>query len=168
MMLSKAELRRLYHKEGLTQEEIGNREGVTKTTISQWMKEQGVDARSNSQAQIKASGPPSLCHDDNGYEVFNSDKTSILHHRLLGVAMFGYDAVVGNHIHHSNELEWDTRPANINLFTPEEHASHHHKQTDFTDDLLMMELYHNGSKTQSDLGDLFGINQSEVSRRVSA
>lgn len=163
----KSELQRLYHEKGLTQEEIGERFDVTKQSVYQWMKKYDIETRSQKQAASMSHGHPSLRHDDNGYEKFNGGGSHVLHHRLLGVAMFGHDAVVGNHIHHINELKWDTRPGNIELVDPSNRASLHHKETCFTDDLLMMELYHNKNMTQSKIAELFGINQSEVSRRVA-
>jgi transcriptional regulator with XRE-family HTH domain len=167
MEIKESQLRRLYHEKELTQSEIAKRYGVSKDTISRRMSDYDIETRSRREVALRQFGVPSLRHDDNGYEKFNGERTHVLHHRLLAVADYGYDAVVEHHVHHINEIEWDNRPTNIELMKVGEHASHHHRQTSFTDDLLMMELYHNSGKTQSKIGEMFGINQSEVSRRVT-
>jgi len=46
-------------------------------------------------------------------------------HRLLAVATYGYDEVVGKEVHHKNEIKWDNRPENIVPVTSEEHRRMH-------------------------------------------
>lgn len=166
-MIDEEKLRELYHEDSLTQAEIAEKVGVHRSTISSWMIEAEIETRSPKEAANHHHGAPSLRHDDNGYEKFNGEETHFLHHRLLAVAEFGREAVVGKEVHHSTEIEWDNRPDNLELMETGEHISHHLKKTNFTDDLLMMELYHNNGKTQSEIGKLFGIGARAVSRRVS-
>ena len=45
-------LYRLYHGEGLTQKEIGNRLGCTSETISQWMQKHGIPSRQVLKSEI--------------------------------------------------------------------------------------------------------------------
>ena len=53
---------------------------------------------------------------------------SVRIHRLVAVAEYGYDAVVGKHIHHKNGIRWDNRPENLQPLTNSEHISLHHQQ----------------------------------------
>lgn len=67
--------------------------------------------------------------DDRGYERWDvndlGERYTVTVHRLLAVAEFGLDAVVGKDVHHINELSWDNRPENIELIDHAEHASMH-------------------------------------------
>lgn len=38
-------LRELYHQEGLTQRQVGERLGIDSSTVARWMRERGIRAR---------------------------------------------------------------------------------------------------------------------------
>lgn len=38
-------LRELYHEEGLTQRQVGDRLGIDSSTVARWMRERGIRAR---------------------------------------------------------------------------------------------------------------------------
>lgn len=73
--------------------------------------------------------PVSFYTDRDGYEQWatvacgEQKITSV--HRLLAVAEYGFDAVVGQDVHHENEVPWDNRPENISLMDPGDHIRHH-------------------------------------------
>lgn len=61
-----------------------------------------------------------------GYEEWRSGAIDrVLVHRLLAVAEWGFDAVVGKHVHHKNHIRWDNRPENIEPLDPSEHIRKH-------------------------------------------
>lgn len=125
----KETLQRLHHEERLTQEEMGERLGCTRRTISEWFSRHGIEAR---------MGPPRIervhySTRKEGYEIWQDkcppsrDDTCLIH-RLAAVAWFGFDAVRDHHVHHENRIPWDNREENLELFTPSEHARHHQQQ----------------------------------------
>lgn len=119
------ELKRLYWDEGLSQQAIGDKAGVSKTTIQRWMKKHNIDSRT---APKERNG----CHileNTRGYEEFkvydiDTDKRVKIH-RLAAVAWFGLDAVVGKDVHHKNECKIDNRESNLEPVTRAEHNRIH-------------------------------------------
>jgi hypothetical protein len=72
--------------------------------------------------------PPKLSITRNGgryYEDWrvkeDGKSKQVFHHRLLAVAMVGFDNVAGNEIHHENGIPWDNRPSNLTVVTSHEH-----------------------------------------------
>jgi len=73
-------------------------------------------------------------HKRDGYEAWShvaGDKHSVFVHRLLAVAEYGFDAVVGKEVHHKNSIRWDNRPGNIELLSKAEHTKRHHERGDY-------------------------------------
>lgn len=126
----KETLQRLHHEERLTQEEIGDRLGCTRRTVSEWFSRHGIEAR---------MGPPRIerVHYSTrveGYEIWQdkcppSRDDTCLVHRLAAVAWFGFDAIRDRHVHHKNGHRWDNRESNLELLTPSEHHKLHHEQS---------------------------------------
>jgi hypothetical protein len=58
-------------------------------------------------------------------------------HRLLAVAEYGFEAVLGKEVHHENGVPWDNRPDNISLVDPAEHRQIHNGPRISDQDLLM-------------------------------
>lgn len=78
------------------------------------------------------------CHQQNGSVPFTAagrynywqhtyerEYRSVAVHRLVAVAEYGFDEVVGKDVHHKNRIPWDNRPENIELLTKEEHGRLH-------------------------------------------
>jgi hypothetical protein len=136
-------LRRLYHGEGLTQAEIGERFGVTHRTIGNWMMQHGIPRRPDAtkrdwSGHRSPRWVPYAGYKTNaaGYEVWRSrtdGRATVLVHRLAAVAWFGYDAVAGNDVHHRNDVPWDNREVNLRPMDPSEHRSHHAKSRERDD-----------------------------------
>lgn len=70
---------------------------------------------------------------ESGHEVIRdtTDYTkSMPHHRLIAVAEYGIDEVVGKHIHHENGIPWDNRPENLTPMAAPDHLSEHWHPTE--------------------------------------
>lgn len=68
--------------------------------------------------------------DSEGYETWRDKyqykESRVKVHRLVAVAEYGINEVKDRVVHHRNEVPWDNRPGNLQLMTPEDHATHHH------------------------------------------
>lgn len=119
-------LRELYHEKGMSTHELADELGVSQTTICRWM-----DKHEIPRDIPVPERPPHYCEDAKGYMVWRHKQNGIHHkvkvHRLLAVAEFGYDAVVGNDVHHKNHHKIDNRPDNIELINRSKHRSNHAK-----------------------------------------
>jgi len=64
-----------------------------------------------------------------GYEMidrqYDGERVAIPHHRLVAIAWYGFEAVVGKDIHHKNEIKWDNREDNLEPLTKKDHAKLH-------------------------------------------
>lgn len=106
---------------------MSERFGVSPSTVCRNMKRCGVDRRTSDNEKH-----PRVKTNQDGYEwiqtkVGDSIRTVQLH-RLLAVAEYGFDAVVGKDIHHSNGITWDNRPSNIEPIGHGKHAELHNKE----------------------------------------
>lgn len=122
------ELERLYFDEGLDQETIGERYGVTQSAVSHAFKRHGLTGRHESEThrvEWASFGMTSA-----GYEKWSAhyrgDSEGVYVHRLLAVAEFGFDAVADSVVHHRNHIPWDNRPDNIALFDSQSEHSRYH------------------------------------------
>lgn len=122
------ELKRLYHDEGLSQPEIAEKLGCYDTTVSKWFRKHGIetdDREYTRRMEARRVNRASFGLDTGGYEAWKAGRDSYRVHRLLAVAEYGVDAVVGKDVHHKNHIPWDNRPENIELLTPAEHGDIH-------------------------------------------
>lgn len=166
------DLREAYWDRGMTLEEIVEEsEAGGATTLRYHMDKNGIDRRDRSEMQRNIHAGLSL--DGSGYMTWYSvdpDKQrSMKVHRLLAVAMYGTDAVVGKHAHHENGIPWDNRPDNIELKRPSEHHSHHstgesHSQAKLSkqDVEEIDRLLKEGELTQIEISDRFGVSASLI------
>jgi len=96
---------------------------VSKKTILNWMRKHDIDRRP---ARRRPWATYTMV---NGYMRWTTkvgDSTeSVDVARLLAVAEYGYDAVVGKDVHHKNGIRWLNYPDNIELKTPSEHRRDH-------------------------------------------
>lgn len=89
-------------------------------------------------------------------------------HRLLAVAEYGFDAVCDNVVHHINGLPYDNRHSNIAVMTQSDHVTQHNQKLSSLDRIRIAELYRDGEITQGDLGEMFGVDNSTISRVKSS
>lgn len=125
-------LRKLYVDEKLTTNDISILFDCSNNTVCHWLEETGIGTRNQSDSMKYALGHhprevPLSMH-SKGYMRWNysdqeGNKASVFVHRLLAVAEYGFEAVVGNDVHHKNGIQWDNRPSNIELLDHAEHSS---------------------------------------------
>lgn len=118
-------LREAYLERGLTQQEIADRFGCCQHHVSVVLRENDIPTRSSEDYIERGMYLKTW---SKGYERIYSGKDRIYHHRLLAVAMYGIDQVVGKDVHHRNSIPWDNRPENIEIIDVGEHMSKHAKQ----------------------------------------
>ncbi len=125
-------LRELYHGEGLSMQEVGERLGCTAPTVQNWLERHGIEKRAPAHERDWSGNDsprwvPYARYEmsTNGYMHWRSradDRATVSVHRLACVAWYGWDAVAGNtECHHENDVPWDNRQANL---TPMEQAAH--------------------------------------------
>jgi transposase len=136
-------IRWLYHGKGLTLKEVGKRLGIHANTVRRRMQEYDISRRSpidnrdyNGRRNPKWVPYTYYYTRRDGYErwISGADGRQVRVHRLAAVAWFGYDAVVGNHVHHVNDIPWDNREANLQPIDPSEHQSLHTEEKERDDD----------------------------------
>lgn len=120
-------LRELYWDEGLCPEEMAPILGCTERTIWTWIGKHDMETRRPGQRQ---SPWVTYGTDKEGYEWWQNTcgpdrKTHVYVHTLVAIAEHGFEAVVGNHVHHKNRVPWDNRPENLEVLTASEHMKHH-------------------------------------------
>lgn len=125
-------LRELYVEQEKTIYEVADEIDSNPVTVQKWLKRHGIGTRTIEESQRLRYGtdaPVSLKLHRDGYQTayFNRDYTyyEVRIHRLAAVAWFGYDAVVGNDIHHKNGIPWDNREGNLQPLSPSEHKALH-------------------------------------------
>lgn len=116
-------LREQYVERGLTQQEIADKAGCGQHTISRWLRRHNIDTRDVSDYPE----PPKPQWHPKGYIEFRDQSSGsderFYHHRLIAVAEYGFDEVVGMDVHHKNGIGWANWSGNIELVEPGEHYS---------------------------------------------
>src|SRR6056297_1741884 len=109
-----ATLRELYHERGLSLRRIADELDCHYTTVHQYMDEHDIDRRDASYDPEKNGYAPLTTHTE-GYELWVDASKTVLVHRLVAVAMAGFDAVDGSVVHHENGVQWDNRQSNLTV-----------------------------------------------------
>ncbi|RLM42300.1 HNH endonuclease [Haloarcula sp. Atlit-47R] len=110
-------------------EEIGERLGCSARTVCRWLKKHGIESRDQHQAHsIRHDAVPFRTH-TTSYERwlhrYRGERESVRVHRLVAVAEYGFDQVVGKDVHHKNSIPWDNRPENLEPVSHAEHSQIH-------------------------------------------
>jgi len=131
----KTQLQELYIEKELSTIEIAERLGCTSKTISTWLKKHNIKAREKTHNLPNGAGDGrehpnwneymTYRTRKNGYEVWNDHKNTIGVHRLAAIAWYGFESVMGNEVHHKNEIPWDNRCENLQLLSESEHSKIH-------------------------------------------
>ena len=131
---SEAWLREQYLVNGKSAPTIADEAGVSTNAIYDWMDRHGLDRDATRYGHKSRVNYATYYIDGQGYPRWQSKrrkkdgqrKTDNFHvHRLLAIAEFGVDAVVGMDVHHKNGVRWDNRPGNIELVAHDEHRAEH-------------------------------------------
>jgi len=136
-----------YWEQGYDTQEIAEMCDVVKETIRRWLHKHDLGTRDRSewtkhqwekdperaekQAEVmsekRRSIHASFFTRRRGYSYagcgVSDDQVAM--HRLLAVAEYGLDEVIGKDVHHKNGVPWDNRPENIELLTRSEHQTLH-------------------------------------------
>jgi len=118
----------MYHEKKMSQPEIAEYFECDTTTISYWMDKYDIetDDRQYKRAhEASRKNKANYMSNDMGYYYWQDGNEYVSVHRLLAIAVYGIDAVKGNHIHHKNKIPWDNRPDNIEPMDVREHHQHH-------------------------------------------
>lgn len=123
-------LRHWYVRKDLSQAEVAEMCGVAQRTICKWLNRNGIRPTDNRGKGDSSHLPAKFRTDrergrNNAYEFWLHKGNWVRVHRLLAVAEYGYDAVVGKDVHHKNGIGWDNRPSNIEVLDHSEHSSGH-------------------------------------------
>lgn len=120
-----AELRQKYCVENMTQKEIADELGVSKSTISREMDKYDI------KAQYNGSIHPSFSQ-SGGYLTVqartSNGRKSMYVHRLIAFAHFdgSLDDFSNMQIHHRNKYKFDNRPDNLEVLSGRRHQATHH------------------------------------------
>jgi len=162
-------LQRLYWDDKLTTREIGDKAGVSKTTIRRWMDKNDIDVLDS--AASRRRGAANYFTDSDGYVRMTSAGDMVRVHQLLAIAK-GHDAhkvFSGDyHTHHITPIKWLNTVDNVTLLTESEHMKLHGEQ-DREDRVLTpsdaKEIYHKCHHTddlQKDIAEEYGVSPQLV------
>lgn len=125
--MDEAWLRREYLEKGRSPGDIAGECGLAKTSLYYWLDKHDIPRYEDINVHLNHVGGG--YYDGKWYPLYecfqHHDCGQVLHHRLAAVAWFGFDAVVGNHVHHKNGISWDTREDNVEVLSPREHQLRH-------------------------------------------
>jgi transposase len=128
---NKETLEHLYHEKSLSLREIAHRLGCSEDAVLYWMKSYDIQRRDRVEGFTRAirKHPTNFTTTRDGYETWRCEVDGVKHpvrvHRLVAVAEYGLEAVVGKHVHHKNGIPWDNRPENLKCLSPSEHSKLH-------------------------------------------
>lgn len=171
-------IRELYYGEKMTQKEVAEEFGCHLATVKRWMNRHGIETRSHMEA-VKNRWrlePAEFVTGKDGYEFhrtnYEGERLQFRHHRLLAVALYGFDSVKDKHVHHKSGVEWDNRHSNLELLTPSEHSNRHASDRVEAQEIniskrlceTFREEYPEG--TYKELGEKYGVSQGTVNYHV--
>jgi len=125
-------VRRLYHVEGLSQEDIADRLGCAQRTVSAWMERHGIDTDERAWKRGGDARRVERAHfytRPDGYEHWTTRvggrTEAVTVHRLTAVAEYGFDTVADRVVHHINHIPFDNRPENLQVLDDKVHKEGH-------------------------------------------
>jgi transposase len=135
-------LAKKYLDEGMTASAISDICGVHKSTIIDSIERSNIPKKSHLRAVQDAERQDNSGRDNpywneyacfsvdtSGYETwqhrYQNERHTVMVHRLLAVAMYGFEEIKGKEIHHKSNVPWDNRPENIELLSSSEHSKLH-------------------------------------------
>ena len=138
-------LEELYCEERKSLKEIGERFGVSKSTIHRWMDNHGIERRTDKDAgsEKRRVGYARYFIDSEGYpawQAWNGKKGGhdlLRVHQLLAIAEGAdphriFNGVGNTVVHHDNGCKIDNRPKNIEVTSAADHGRHHIQERSWT------------------------------------
>jgi hypothetical protein len=118
-------LRELYHEKGMSSREVAEELGCGKKAVLRWLDKHNIEKE-----KPKSERPPTFqTRPDGAVQIksqHNNVQYALLHHRLLAVSEWGFDAVSDSVVHHKNRVRWDNRIENLKLLDSQsDHAKLH-------------------------------------------
>jgi hypothetical protein len=133
-------LRDLYWRQGLSAYEIADRFGCSSGAIYNAMDRHEIDRRTGGEPQRNYyRGRPvrfrTTEKEEERWECkIDGEHHVVSVHRLAAVSWFGFEAVVGNHVHHKIPIRWLNTEWNLEPIDPFEHRSMHSREREFERD----------------------------------
>lgn len=155
-------MKRLYVEEKMSTMALSRLFDCSPTTVREWAGERhGFHVRGISEAKQLEKGyiGVPMHTTTRGYEQWHTDRKNVYVHRLLAVAVYGFDAVADNAVHHENGVKWDNRPENIEVMDHGDHSSHHHTKIPPLDRVRIAELYENGDTSYRKLHEALDYDE---------
>jgi hypothetical protein len=163
-------LKDLYQRQGLSAYEIADRFDCSPKAIYNAMDRHRIDRRETHAARRRATLKKPACFetDHHGYETWrnrhNDEQVRVRVHRLLAVALYGFDAVRGKHVHHENGIRWDNRPGNLSVISPAEHGELH--KTNVSDYAILSHIKENPDTSARELTDTLPLRYRTANGRL--
>jgi len=136
-------LREEYVHKQRSSTELAEKWGCSHATVMNWVKKYGFDKYSRlprftlgtrkSEEQLDGSRHSTTTYEYLKTRPEGSAVTRVMHHRLLAVAEWGFNAVRGKEVHHQNNIPWDNRPDNLELLTKAAHSREHAQERNDTE-----------------------------------
>jgi len=150
--------------------ELAEEWGCSSSTVLHWVRKYRLGKYSRLPRFITVTKG-----NNQGYETLtgsrSGDSYHVIHHRLLAVAEWGFDAVADKDVHHKNGIRWDNRPENLELLTKEEHTQEH-EGTEIVDgepwyaEDNLRSLYHDLGWSLLEIANEYGVVHSAVRQHM--
>ena len=166
-----------YVIEGKSMTEIANECDANSGTIWYHMDKHDIESRDRMEA-VKDAVRVNYAnyHSNNkGYPLWKASvgdgKEKVCYvHRLLAVSEYGFDAVMGNDVHHKNGIPWDNRPSNIEPLNRSDHLKEHgdeidswsHRDNPYRDEDTLRRMYIDECMSTHEIADEFDVAASTI------
>jgi hypothetical protein len=107
------------------------------TTVLHYLRHYGITT-GNEQSDGPSRSPVPFQTRRDGYEYWTAGHQTVLVHRLVAVAEWGFDAVADRIVHHCSEIPWDNRPSQLQLFDSNREHMRWHARPAVTEDQLTL------------------------------
>lgn len=154
-------MERLYLDEKKSQNEIADLFDCGATTVREWLVRHEIPTRSISEAKQWEKGyigaPLNLTNE--GYRAWKTSEETVLVHRLVAVAVFGFDAVCDMDVHHKDDMKINNSHDNLELLSHGEHSTYHRTKVQPLERIRIAELYENGDTSYRKLHEALDYDQ---------